>query len=355
MSDPAPIPTLPASAYLDAEVYEAEVAAAFRAGWVPVCRVDALEQTGDRYATSIAGHPVVALRDDDQIRVLTNVCRHRWSTVVDPGPGHSRNLVCPYHRWSYALDGRLTAAPLAGAFSLDDVCLPVVRHEVWEGFVMVNLDGQAADLAPQLSGLRALLAPWRLGELVTVATRTYPSAWNWKVMVENWIECYHHLGAHRTTVEPWQPARTTRITDAGDQPWTFMTVDTDPDIVGPASENTPGLTPEQTRLLTIWAAYPFLLGGTQGRFSFWLEITPHTVDHHHVTWHVLVHPDLLDQWPPSAAEETMAMLDAVHLEDMATCTRVDEGLRSGTLTTGRLVELESTIAHFHTWLTARLS
>jgi phenylpropionate dioxygenase-like ring-hydroxylating dioxygenase large terminal subunit len=352
--DPAPTPTLPAAAYLDPAGYAAEVQAAFRGAWVPVCRVDALEQTGDRYATSIAGHPVVALRDNDEIRVLTNVCQHRWSTIVEPGPSHSRTLVCPYHRWSYALDGRLTAAPLAGAFSLDDVCLPAVRHEVWEGFVMVNLDGEAPPLAPQVAGLAQRLAPWRLGELVTVASRSYPSTWNWKVMVENWIECYHHLGAHRTTVEPWQPSRTTRIDDPGEGPWTFMTVDTDPDIVGALEEQSPGLTRDQAELLTIWAVFPFLLGGTQARFSFWLELTPSTVDRHQVTWHVLVHPDLLPRWPPAETERVMDILGEVHVEDMATCTRVDAGLRSGMLETGRLVALETPIAHFHEWLRGRL-
>jgi Ring hydroxylating alpha subunit (catalytic domain) len=220
--------------------------------------------------------------------------------------------------------------------------------------VMVNLDGQAPDLAPQLSGLTERLAPWRLGELVTVARRSYASTWNWKVMVENWIECYHHLGAHRTTVEPWQPARTTTIVDAGDQPWAFMTVDTDPKVVAPVEEQTPGLTPEQADLLTIWAAFPFLLGGTQSGFSFWLELTPQAVDRHQVTWHVLVHADVADRWPPDDAEKVMDMLEEVHLEDIATCIRVDEGLRSGTLEAGRLVALESTIAHFHQWWRERI-
>ena len=208
--------------------------------------------------------------------MLTNVCRHRWSTVAEPGCSHGRNLVCPYHRWSYALDGALQAAPLAGAFSLDDVALPVVRHEVWLGFVMVNLDGTAEPLGPQLAGLTDILAPWRMDELVTVASRTFPSAWNWKVMVENWIECYHHLGSHRETVETRNPARSTQITDT-DAPWTFMTVDTDPAAVSPPDEHAFPLDPVDAGHLTIWGAFPFLLGGNEADVSFWLEVTPHSV------------------------------------------------------------------------------
>jgi phenylpropionate dioxygenase-like ring-hydroxylating dioxygenase large terminal subunit len=352
--DPAPLPTLPAAAYLDEAVWEREVQHVFRSGWVPVCRVDQLPRSGDRYATTIAGHPVVAVRDGDDVRVLTNVCQHRWSTVAEPGCSHGRNLVCPYHRWSYALDGRLQAAPLAGAFSLDGVALPEVRHEVWQGFVMVNLDGRAAPLGPQLAGLDELLAPWRVGELVTVASRQFPSRWNWKVMVENWIECYHHLGSHRDTVETRNPARTTRITEA-DGPWTFMTVDTDPAWVAPPDQHSFPLDPVDAGHLTIWAAFPFLLGGNEANVSFWLELTPHSVDRHHVTWHLLTSPANAEAWAGTeTAEKVLDALEEVHREDMAQCAKVDEGLRSGALEVGRLVELETPIAGFHRWLTSRL-
>ena len=349
MTDPAPTPTLPASDYLDPVVWEAEIEDVIRRGWVPICRLDQIARSSDRYATTIAGHPVVAVRDGDEVRVLTNVCQHRWSTVAEPGCSQGRNLVCPYHRWSYRLDGRLQAAPLAGAFTLDDVALPEIRHEVWLGFVMVNLDGAAEPLGPSVAGLTEILAPWRVDELVTVASRTYPSGWNWKVMVENWIECYHHLGSHRDTVESRNPARTTRITET-DEPWTFMTVDTDPAALFPAEQWSVPMETEDAGHLTIWAVFPFLLGGTEAPFSFWLEVTPHTVDRHHVTWHLLTHPDRAAEWDDGMADVIMDGLDEVHREDMVQCAKVDEGLRSGTLATGRLLELETSIAHFHRWL-----
>jgi phenylpropionate dioxygenase-like ring-hydroxylating dioxygenase large terminal subunit len=353
VTDPAPTPTLPASAYLDDDTWGREVRDVFRTGWVPVCRVDQIPESGDRYATSIAGNPVVAVRDGDDVRVLSNVCRHRWSLVADPGCSHGRNLVCPYHRWSYGLDGALQAAPLAGAFSLDGVALPEVRHEIWLGFVMVNLDGAAEPLGPQLAGLTEILAPWRMEELVTVTSRTYPSAWNWKVMVENWIECYHHLGSHRATVETRNPARTTRVTET-DAPWTFMTVDTSPEAQSPPEGHAFPLDPTDAGHLTIWGVFPFLLGGNEADFSFWLEVTPRTVDGHHVTWHLLTSPANAERWEEGMAEAIMDALDVVHREDMAQCAKVDEGLRSGALITGRLVELEAPIVHFHRWLRGRL-
>ena len=129
--------------------------------------------------------------------MVANVCAHRASRIVDDGPGHDTTLVCPYHRWAYRLDGSFIGGPLTEGADLDGVNLPEVRHVIWQGFVMANLSGDAPDPLDDLAGLDERLAPWRWGELVTVASRTLPSEWNWKVMVENWIECYHHVGTHR--------------------------------------------------------------------------------------------------------------------------------------------------------------
>jgi phenylpropionate dioxygenase-like ring-hydroxylating dioxygenase large terminal subunit len=134
--------------------------------------------------------------------VLGNVCQHRGSLLVEDGPSNGSSFVCPYHRWAYRLDGSLIGGPLADGLDLSNVCLPRIRHTVWEGFVLVNLSGDAPDPLGQLASLSTHLAPWSWSELVTVGSRSFQSDWNWKVMSENWIECYHHLGTHRTTVEP---------------------------------------------------------------------------------------------------------------------------------------------------------
>jgi choline monooxygenase len=85
--------------------------------------------------------------------VLSNVCRHRWMKICE-GSGHAERLVCPYHAWTYALDGRLRAAPQMGetpGFDVNQVCLPIIRHTIWQGSVYINLHGQAEPLAPQLA------------------------------------------------------------------------------------------------------------------------------------------------------------------------------------------------------------
>jgi phenylpropionate dioxygenase-like ring-hydroxylating dioxygenase large terminal subunit len=342
--------------YVDPDVYAAEAEAVLAASWLPVCRADELRDPGDRIARTLVGRPVVAVRDQrGAIGVLANVCAHRGSMLVDEGAGHDAVLVCPYHRWAYRLDGSLVGAPLADGADLDGACLPPVRHTVWNGFVLVNLSGDAAHPVDELSGLAAVIEPWRWDELVTVGSRSFPSTWNWKVMVENWIECYHHIGTHRETVEPIQPARTIRVVPGDGGPWAAMTVDSVVDVAGEPSGWIPGVTPQRAEQLSVWAAFPLLLGGSIARYAFWLHVLPIDATHHTVTWNLLAHRDLLDRFPPDVVAAELDTLAYVHGEDTAACQRVQAGLQSGLLGGFRLTALEAPIADFQRWVAGRLA
>jgi phenylpropionate dioxygenase-like ring-hydroxylating dioxygenase large terminal subunit len=341
--------------YVDPDVYAREVAHVFAESWLPVCRVDQLEQPGQRVAITLAGAPLVAVRDADTIRVLANVCAHRGSQVVDDGTGSGSTLVCPYHRWAYRLDGSLIGAPLTVAAEFTGSCLPAVRHTTWEGFVLVNLSGTASDPNATLSVLSDRLAPWRWSEMTTIASCRFESTWNWKVMVENWIECYHHLGTHRDSVEPYQPSRNTKIIPSEGAPWAAMTVDSLDGVEGPREEWMPGVDADCSKELSVWAAFPLLLGGSVARYGFWLQIVPIDVTRHDVIWHLVVHRSQTDRFDPERTSELMEMLTGVHAEDMQACRRVQTGLASGFLHQLRLTPLESTIADFQHWIVGHLS
>ena len=340
--------------YTDAERYAREAEHVLAAGWLPLCRVDQLVRSGDRIALTLLGRPLLAVRDGDAIRVFGNVCAHRGSTIVEDGPSAGSTMVCPYHRWAYRLDGSLIGAPLAEGVDLDGVCLSTVRHDTWEGFVLVNLSGSAPAPHDAFAGLSAAIEPWRWSEMVTVATKRFESTWNWKIMVENWIECYHHIGAHRDSVEPFQPARTTRVAPSGGAPWTAMTVDSLDGVEGPADEWMPGIDASNGTTLSVWGAFPLLLGGSVARYGFWLQVVPIDVDRHDVIWHLVVHPTQLERFDSERIAELMGMLGDVHAEDMAACARVQAGLASGLLDRLRLTSLEYPIADFQRWITDRL-
>ena len=340
--------------YTDPGWYDIEVERALRGGWLPACRLDQVANPGDRYAVDLTGRPLVVTRGHDgALRVLGNVCRHRGALIVEEGPSHGASLICPYHRWAYRADGSLIGGPLTDGLDVSDVCLPLVRHAVWEGFVLVNLSGDAADPIQQLAGLSDQLSPWSWSELVSVGSMQFRSEWNWKVMVENWIECYHHLGSHRHTVEPYQPAHTTSIVSGEGTPWAAMTVDSVPGLEGESATWMPGLTPERARHLSVWAAFPLLLGGSNSRYAFWLHVVPVDVLHHDVTWHVLAHPDRLEHVTDDWVRRELETLAIVHEEDMQACRSVQRGIASGMIDEFRLTRLEAPLASFHRWVLDR--
>lgn len=342
--------SLQPSDYTDPAVYESEADQVLAGSWLPVCRVEQVRNPGDRMAMSLIGRPVVVVRGDDgSLGVFGNVCPHRGSTIVEDGPGTDSTVVCPYHRWAFRLDGTFIGGPLTGDTDLTDVCLPTIRHEVWNGFVMVNLNGDADDLTPTLAGLAEQISPWRWDELEVVASERFESTWNWKVMVENWIECYHHIGTHSDALEPVFPARDTTVVDSDGEPWTAMRVQGIEGMEGDPEHWIPGLPADHARALSVWAAFPMLLAGSVANDGFWLQIEPIDATHHNVRMHLLVHRDRVDQIGNDEIAAQLGMLRAVHEEDMVTCAAVQAGLASGLLDRFRLTPLEAPIAAFQKW------
>jgi phenylpropionate dioxygenase-like ring-hydroxylating dioxygenase large terminal subunit len=342
--------------YFEPAVFDAEVEDVLSASWLPLCRADQIPESGDRFALTLVGRPVIAVRAaDGEIHVVANVCAHRASRLVADGAGTDATLVCPYHRWAYRLDGSFIGGPLTDGADLADVCLPRVRHVVWQGFVLVNLSGDAPDPSSDLARLADHIAPWRWEEHVTIAARTFPSAWNWKVMVENWIECYHHLGTHRDSIDPFMPARATEIHVSAGAPWAAMVVKGIDGVAGDIDTWIPGLPAEVACDLSVWSAFPLLLAASTSRHTFWLQVVPVDASSHSVTLYLLAHRDFLERMTPEVIEVEMKLLVDVHLEDMETCRGVQQGLESGYIDGLRLTALEEPIADFQRWLVSRRS
>ena len=164
-------------------------------------------------------------RDDTgRIRALSNVCLHRAMPLVD-GAGTGRWMVCPYHQWSYGLDGGLHTAPMMdGAVDFDTAgCrLPALPAEVWEGFVFVSLAEAPEPLAGQLEPVRGRIENYRLGDMAIAHTLEFDSPWNWKLLVENFMEAYHHIGPHRDTFQVSNPAKDSFVVDNEGGPWSLL-------------------------------------------------------------------------------------------------------------------------------------
>ena len=143
-------------------------------------QADQFSRTGDYRTINIAGSSLVLARGrDGVIRAFHNVCRHRGMWVAE-GCGRAVSFACPYHLWTYDLEGRLAAAPemeRTADFNMASIRLVPVRCEVWEGFVAINLDDRAEPLAPQLEDLSIITAPWNMSDMVTVHEKTYEISW----------------------------------------------------------------------------------------------------------------------------------------------------------------------------------
>ncbi|HEX7097420.1 MAG TPA: aromatic ring-hydroxylating dioxygenase subunit alpha, partial [Acidimicrobiales bacterium] len=193
--------TLPPACYSSAAFYEFEKEAIFYREWFCVGRAEQIPEPGDYLRVDIADEPVLVLRDGDGgIRAFSAVCRHRAALVVSDERGNcGRNIRCPYHWWTYGFDGRLMGAPAmheTEGFDRHDVALPPFQVEVWNGFVFVNLDAEAAPLAPRLHKFDSIMANYDASNLVTSRQFHYDAAWNWKPMIENGTEHYHAVYLH---------------------------------------------------------------------------------------------------------------------------------------------------------------
>lgn len=342
--------TLPPAAYTDAAVWEAERKEVLARNWIPLARADQVPGSGDYVCADLAGEPVMVVRGDDgAVRVLSRVCRHRAALVAE-GQGCRKLFTCPYHAWSYDTKGALVRAPLMeGVKGFDPAHngLREIRSEIWEGFIMATLDPEAAAFGPQVSGLADYFANFGLSDFCVARTIDYTHGWNWKVLAENFMEAYHHIATHSTTLEPGFHARDSIVPDV-DQPWSILHM--------PAADRetpqpgVPGLEDWQVRDLIAAIAFPGLMFAVQGPFMAWYQMVPQAADRLSLKIH-LCFPSWtqgLEEFPHmlDAAEATTR---AIHAEDIAANDLVWAGLAAPLSSPGRLSALEKSIWQMNQW------
>ncbi len=203
--DPGVSLSLHSDAYTKKRWFDADQSAIISRTWQWICHGEKLREPGDFVAEAVAGQPIFAIRGlDGELRAFYNVCQNRAHELVE-GEGQLKNLVCPYHGWSYDLSGQLQAARHTNHlvdFDTDQICLDPVQITEFGGFVYVNLDLEAAPLQEQSGDLGAEIAHWAPDvEQLTHAHRlSYRINSNWKNVVDNFLECYHCHIAHKDFV-----------------------------------------------------------------------------------------------------------------------------------------------------------
>ncbi|MEE8046251.1 MAG: SRPBCC family protein [Dehalococcoidia bacterium] len=338
--------TLPKHFYTDSEVFEYEKGAIFRREWLPVARFDQLPNSGDYLTYDLFGDEIVVIRDTSgTVNAFSNVCLHRGCAILqDRGHLDSNVIACPYHKWGYDLDGKFRGAPFmdqAEDFDRTDMRLPKVQVEEWQGWIFINVDPSAAPLASQLTELGDRLSPWGFADLKLVDTLTFESPWNWKIMVENFLESYHHTATHPETLNAAYPAKGTHAEQVNGN---YILLE-NPSI---DKDNVPHFWAGCILPFTLFS----LVRDKQSATGTWYQMLIDDQGNFRLHIHLLVSPAMASD--EVAVKEYTEIVTRIHLEDIPRCQGVWKGVNSRFYQQGRLSHLEECNWQFHHYLADRL-
>jgi len=379
--------TLPAQAYTSEAFFDWELDALLRPGWQCVAHVSQLPGAGAFLNLDLLGEPMIIVRGKDQvIHALSRVCPHRSMDIMPEGFGYeghhaagtgdgkpdcgrTRLFLCPYHAWTFELDGKLKACPemqKAEQFCRDDFALKPFRTEIWQGFVFVNLDGNAPPLAEGLGGMTADLANFQLPALELVVQREWDCPFNWKVLVENFMESYHHLGIHHRSLQPMMPARDTwteqerRHYIRAHLPYKDSVRDAYREFekkndFSKELPPLPGLDDAQKSEWGLFLVHPTFLLATAPDRVIWYRLQPLGPDRLKLTTTTLVAAETTTRANfETLRQRASELLVQFHLEDMEVCTAVQRGYYANGWQPGRLSHLEMPVWLFQRYLAARI-
>jgi glycine betaine catabolism A len=362
---------LPATWFFDPQQYHREWRDIWCREWLCVGREEDWPAIGDFQRLDIGNQQIIITRaGDGALRAFHNTCRHRGSVLCETASGRFKNerIVCPYHAWTYQLDGELERAPRstsADGLRLKDFSLYGVALESWGGFVFVNLAAEPrSGLRDALAAEAGNVAAWPLDELRRVHRTTHRLACNWKVFWENYLECYHCPGVHpelcrlvpvyRTGflehadagLEP-DPQRPHAMLRPGAVTWSADGATDLPWFEGlPEADAQRGMT-FATFLPTMFLVAHVDYVRTVRLLPLGPEQTELTVD-----WHV--HRNVVDL-PQLDIDRLSAFGSQVVTEDARVCELNQQGLRCMRHERGVLLELEDSVFEFEQWVRDRLA
>ncbi len=190
--------TLPRDYFISDELFAAERENVFLRNWLLIGREQEMARPGDFFLAEPAGESIIVTRDKaGSVRCFHNVCRHRGARMCEEPAGRFSAIQCPYHAWTYSLDGGLLGAPdMPAEFDKSAYGLVPVPVESWEGFLFSKLDGSSGSLEEWFAPLKGKFADWKMANLRVARRIDYDVKANWKLIFQNYSECYHCAGVH---------------------------------------------------------------------------------------------------------------------------------------------------------------
>ena len=351
----------PKDIYTSDEVCAHEMERIFHHEWICAGRSDEIANNGDYMTFELGAQPLIILRDlDGKLAARSNICRHRMMRLVE-GRGNTRKFTCPYHAWTYNLQGELVAAAYmdkTSCFDKSDIQLPAVRCEEYFGWIYVSLNADAKPVAELLADLTPKLAPYDIARYETIFTEEHVWDTNWKCLTENFMEGYHLPVAHRDTVGAFFPVMETVFDDTGshDAYTSQLFIKNNDAPIGTAHPSNTTLTGKwrQTSLMpTVFPTHMYVLAPDH---LWYLSLQPDGAGKTKIRYGAAIAPEVLADQPDRTAyiAETKEFLDRVQEEDRHVVEGIYQGALSPLGKSGPLSWLERENHEFAQYLARRM-
>ena len=337
--------TLPGKYYHDKAIYKEEIEKIFYKFWIYACRTEEISSIGDFKIIEVGDESIILVKDkNNKINALFNVCRHRGTQLCAEPKGNfeTKSIKCPYHAWTYALDGQLIAAPLmkeGHGFSKSDCALHKAHVYVWEGFLFISLAENPEPFEVQMEALVGKFSNWKMGDLKIAHHIHYELNCNWKLILQNYQECYHCPGVHPllSKLTPFQSAQ--HDSSKGAVIGGFMELSE-----GNASMTMDGelaATPlcdiscDDLKRVYYYSIFPNMLLTPHPDFVLFHHITPHGPGKITNDCYWLFHPDAInDTQAQTGIKSAVEFWDLTNREDWQVCEQMQIGTKSQRFTRG---------------------
>ena len=346
--------TLPGRYYVAPEVLAAEFEHIFMRRWLCVGREDQVRQAGQYFLQQIGRESIIVLRDKGGIlRAYYNVCRHRGTRLCEERSGRfSETIQCPYHAWTYSLDGRLIGAPSSAdieGFSKSDYPLHSVWIESWEGFLFVNLAEDPEAFSEAYQPLIGRFTRFNLPNLAVARTIEYDVRANWKLLFQNYSECYHCGPVHPPLAKLTPP--TSGENDLIEGPFTggFMVINEGHQSLTMSGRScglmVGDLPEEDLNRVYYYAIFPNMLLSLHPDYVMFHTLWPEAPDRTRISCSWLFHPDTLNN-PEHNPEDGIQFWDMTNRQDWRICEQSQLGVQSRAYRPGPYSKRESLSVQF---------
>ena len=326
---------MPKNLYTSEEILSLEEDLIFSKEWMCAGTVNEIPNKGDYLTYSIGKQPIVIIRNNkDEIKAFSNVCLHRLMPLVE-GKGNRKLLTCPYHAWTYTLDGNLKIARYmdrTSCFNKNNFKLPEVKCEIFMGWIYVSLNNNISSISKKLKDLDVIASPYKMENYINIISEDHTWETNWKLLTENFMEGYHLPVAHPETVGPFINVMDTEFDNRGSfENFTYQIFTKNANApVGTAHKENKTLEGKWRHTSILPTIFPSHMFSLAPDHYWYLSLQPEGVGKVKIRFGAAIAPEVLEDQedPESFLSETRKFLHKVQEEDRFVVEGIFKGANS---------------------------